>query len=71
MTPIHDRMLVLLDQQDWATWLDGSMEQAAQLIAPYADGALQCWPVDRRMSRPTENEAVLIERVGSLEGIVG
>ena len=71
MAPIHDRMPVLLDPRDWSTWLEGSMEQAAQLIAPYADGALQCWPVDRRLNRPTEEGAGLIERVGGLEGIVG
>ncbi len=71
MAPIHDRMPVLLNPTDWATWLEGSMEQAAQLIAPYADGALQCWPVDRRLNRPTEVGAGLIERVNSLEGIVG
>lgn len=71
MAPIHDRMPVLLDPTDWATWLDESMEQASQLIVPYADGALQCRPVNRRMSRPTEDEAGLIERVSGLEGIVG
>ena len=71
MTPIHDRMPVLLNPTDWATWLEGSMEQAAQLIAPYADGALQCWPVDRRLNRPTEEGAGLIERVGGLERMAG
>ena len=71
MAPIHDRMPVLLNPTDWATWLEGSMEQAAQLFAPYADGALQCWPVDRRLNRPTEEGAGLIERVGGPEGIVG
>ena len=71
MAPIHDRMPVLLNPTDWATWLEGSMEQAAQLIAPYADGALQCWPVDRRLNRPTEEGAGLIERVGGLERMAG
>ena len=71
MAPIHERMPVLLNPTDWATWLEGSLEQAAQLIAPYADGALQCWPVDRRLNRPTEEGAGLIERVGGPEGIVG
>lgn len=69
MEPIHERMPVIVEQEDWADWMEGPVEQANRLIVPYAGGNLQCWPVDRRMSRTTEEGEKLIERVRLEEGL--
>ncbi|MEL7115674.1 MAG: SOS response-associated peptidase [Pseudomonadota bacterium] len=37
---IHHRMGVILDPADFATWLDGSQEEAAALMRPLPDGLL-------------------------------
>ena len=34
---VHDRMPVILRQQDWADWLDGAPDDAAILCRPYPD----------------------------------
>jgi len=69
MEPIHERMPVILEPEDWAGWLEGPVEQASRLIVPYAGDDLQCWLVDRRMSRTTEEGEKLIERVRLEEGL--
>jgi putative SOS response-associated peptidase YedK len=48
MTALHDRMPVILDQQDWPVWLGEAEGGYAALLRPAADGLLRVWPVDRR-----------------------
>ena len=63
MQPIHDRMPVLIGQQDWARWLDpkARADQVAGLVAPCAAALIEAWPVDRRVGRATSEGAALIE----------
>lgn len=40
--PVHPaRMPVILDEQDYGTWLTGSAEDAAQLLRPYPSGQMR------------------------------
>jgi putative SOS response-associated peptidase YedK len=48
--PIHDRMPVLLQPKDFASWLDGSA--GTELLVPAAENALQVWPVSKRVKPP-------------------
>lgn len=45
MAPIHDRMPVILLQQDWAGWLGEQAGDPAAMMRPCADGLLDHWPV--------------------------
>lgn len=48
MAPVHDRMPVLLSQQDWATWLDPEnrdVDSLGHLLEPAADDVLVMHPV--------------------------
>ena len=48
MSPIHDRMPVLLPQSLWAEWLDPNMhdtDRLSQLLLPAADDVLTMHPV--------------------------
>jgi putative SOS response-associated peptidase YedK len=48
MSPIHDRMPVILDEKDEARWLDpelGKPEDVLPLLVPYPPHAMECWEV--------------------------
>jgi len=49
MAPYHDRMPVLLSENDVAGWLDGSLGSDA--LKPAAESTLREWVVDKRMNR--------------------
>jgi putative SOS response-associated peptidase YedK len=63
MTPIHDRMPVILRREDWARWLapGTAMEQVSPLIAPAPAEVMQAWPVSRKVSSAREEGPDLIE----------
>jgi putative SOS response-associated peptidase YedK len=67
MQAIHDRMPVLISPQDWGRWLSGPADAVAKLVRPYVlspDGdAMQAWPVDRRVSKTSEDVAELIRSI--------
>jgi putative SOS response-associated peptidase YedK len=49
VSPIHDRMPVLLEPGDFPTWLAGA--GGIELLRPAADNTLRVWPVSRRVNR--------------------
>jgi len=52
LKPLHDRMPVLLPQENWAAWLGESPAEERELKAmlkPYPSAAMTYWPVDRRV----------------------
>jgi len=57
--PIHDRMPVILDIGKFGPWLEASPVEASDLIEPYR-GALEAFPVSRRLNDPTQDDAELI-----------
>lgn len=60
MAPIHDRMPVLIAAEDWSRWLSAPADEVAELLRPDKGKALQTWPVERRVSRASEDDAGLI-----------
>ncbi len=61
MTPIHDRMPVIIAPEHWQTWLDGTPEAAARLLSPFPAEPMQAWPVHPRVSRASEDTPALIQ----------
>jgi putative SOS response-associated peptidase YedK len=48
MAPVHDRMPVILREEDEARWLDPEMqkpEDILHLLKPYPSGGMECWEV--------------------------
>lgn len=48
MEPIHDRMPVILREDDWADWIDPGTKDTRHLkslLRPAGDDVLQCWEV--------------------------
>lgn len=65
MTPIHDRMPVIVDKENWGTWLDPKFNDPSQLgaiLAPFDPNRMEAWPVSRRVSSAREDGSELIER---------
>ncbi len=69
MSPIHDRMPVILQAQDWASWLapESPPDLVAALVTPAPAASMTAWPVSRRVSRATEDDAALLAPMESDE----
>lgn len=66
MADIHDRMPVLLHEQDEAAWLDPALKSRADLerfLAPAPDGSLKLYPVSPDVNTPKNNDSHLLEQV--------
>ena len=64
MTPIHDRMPVLLPRSAWDEWLDPrnhDTDGLAALCVPAAEGTLRSHAVGRAVGNVRNNDASLIE----------
>lgn len=48
----HHRSPVMLQPEEWSTWLRGNAAQAEALVRPPPDGVLQAEPVSRRVNNP-------------------
>lgn len=62
--PVHDRMPVILDRDDWARWLTPTPLEPAErerLLSPASDGLLVADEVSTRVNRPVEDDPGLIE----------
>jgi len=54
MEPIHDRMPVIIDSDQWSTWLSHQEHQKNVLlpmIHPHDPESMQAWPVTRELNR--------------------
>jgi len=68
MATIHDRMPVILDMNQWSTWLSPQLHDADRLlplICPHDPASMQAWPVTRELNRVgLRDDAGLVERAG-------
>lgn len=60
---IHDRMPVILDDADFARWLDRTAKgvDVADLLKPAADDLLDAYPVSTNVNRPANDTPDLIK----------
>lgn len=52
IAPFHDRMLVVLEKEDWPVWLGEQPGDPSQLLRPPAPEILQCKPTGDGESKP-------------------
>lgn len=65
---IHDRMPVIVERSDWASWLDPAHSDRAELEAlmrPAADDIVRVRPVSTRVNSVRNNDASLLEPIES------
>jgi putative SOS response-associated peptidase YedK len=63
MARLHDRMSVILEEDDWPAWL-GEAEgdtTPAELLRPAAAGVVRLWPVSRAVNNMWNNGAALLD----------
>lgn len=67
MSPLHDRMPVILRPDDYDAWLDPSGDAKALqgLLRPYPDDDLVAYPVSRAVNNPRNDRAECVEPVKS------
>jgi putative SOS response-associated peptidase YedK len=59
-SPVHDRMPVILDPDDYDVWLDPWMKDvaaASDLLKPYDARGMQCYPISTRINRVANDDA--------------
>jgi putative SOS response-associated peptidase YedK len=69
VAPIHHRMPVILDHQDWAEWLAAEPADTATLKAllrPESPERLVRWPVSRRVNSPANDSVLCVARAEEL-----
>ena len=64
MKPLHNRMPVILAQDDYARWLDRNKGSAdvADLLKPFAADRMEAWPVSTQVNKPASQGPQLIEK---------
>ncbi len=63
---LHDRMPVIIAEDDFETWLDPEVEKSPAieaLLRPAPEDLLEAYPVSTRVNRVGEDDAGLIERI--------
>jgi len=63
VAPIHDRMLVVLEPEDWAVWLSEQAGDVAALLRPASEGVLECWRVASRVTLLRNDNPALLDPV--------
>ena len=58
MKPVHDRMPVIVDPEDYEAWLEEGPEE---LLKPY-DGEMTCHPVGAEVNNPENDDEDLIKQ---------
>jgi putative SOS response-associated peptidase YedK len=61
---LHDRMPVILGQENWPAWLGETPANPGQLkalLAPYPVDDMVIWPVDKRVGNVNNKDPALIE----------
>jgi len=62
MSPIHDRMPVILDSEAWATWLEAdTTAKLSALLIPAPDEILTAIPVGNRVNSAAHDDPACVE----------
>lgn len=63
LAPVHDRMPVIVPEEQYETWLDPKTSPAAvrRLLAPYPSERLSVWRITRRVNDPAADDASVLE----------
>ena len=71
---LHDRMPVVLAEEDWAKWLGEepvTAEELEALLVPFKDDALTIWPVNRQKIGNVRNKDREVAEPEPLEALSG
>lgn len=70
LRPLHDRMPVILPEENYQLWLDTSMKETRRiqdLLRPYPSEEMEIYPVSTRVNKPANDNPECITRIDSPE----
>ena len=68
VSELHDRMPVVLDLADWATWLgevEAGPDDLKAVLRPYPSDRLTIWPVSKAINSVRNEDAELLTQMNS------
>lgn len=68
VAPIHHRMPVIVDPEDFDMWLSGSTEEALSLVGPARDGLLETARIGTRVNSARNDDPSVLEPEQDLFG---
>jgi putative SOS response-associated peptidase YedK len=71
ISPIHDRMPVVLPTDEEAAWLTGAPDERAELCQPYPESDLDAYEISTRVNDPTNDDPSVIEPLGHEQSGLG
>jgi putative SOS response-associated peptidase YedK len=65
LSPIHDRMPVIIPPDDYRAWLDQKtpLPKVRDLLRPYPSDEMKTWPITLRVNDPEADDEKLLEPV--------
>jgi putative SOS response-associated peptidase YedK len=63
MAQLHNRMPVILEEEDWRAWLGEVPRDPVELLRPAAEGVVKMWPVSRAVNSVKNNGVELLDRI--------
>jgi putative SOS response-associated peptidase YedK len=64
---LHSRMPLILEENEWAQWLDASNPASMQLLDTPKENVIDLWPVSTRVNNPRNNDKTCIEHLSFQE----
>lgn len=63
MSSLHGRMPVIVEEEDWATWLGETDVDPLDLMRPAAEDVLHLWAVSRAVNNVRNDTPELLDRL--------
>lgn len=61
--PLHDRMPLIIAQDDYGVWLTGNVDGASEVLGMSSSSELEAYPVSTRVNKPENDDPSCILRV--------
>lgn len=66
LSPMHDRMPAIVAPADYERWLDVTLPDVGDILAPYPAQLMDYYPVSTRVNAVRHDDAGLIERIADV-----
>jgi putative SOS response-associated peptidase YedK len=66
---IHDRMPVIIAQENHSRWLDNIEPDPVDLMVPYPPELMEMWPISSRVNSPANNDADIADPIQASKSV--
>jgi len=61
--PLHDRMPLIIEPDDYGVWLTGNVDEATDVVGMSPSAQLETYPVSTRVNKPENDDPSCIDRM--------